>query len=73
MTNIGDISNYLEIELDYILGNKITLCQSIYLKKVFDYFDMTDSKPANLSMNLGVANSLQPFDGTADRKTIKWY
>ncbi len=73
MTDLGDISHYLGMEVDYILGDKITLRQSTYLKKVLDRFDMTDCKPASLPMNPGVANSLQPFDGTADPKTIKWY
>ncbi len=73
MTDLGDISHYLGMEVDYILEDKITLRQSTYLKKVLDRFDMTDCKPASLPMNPGVANSLQFFDGTADPKTIKWY
>ena len=47
--------------------------QSTHLKKDLDRFDMTDCKPTSLPMNPGVANSLQPFDGTADPKSIKWY
>lgn len=58
MTDFGDISHYLGIEMDYILRNKITLCQRTYLKKIFNCFDMIDCKPANLPMKLGVTNSL---------------
>ena len=58
MTDLGDISHYLGMEVDYILREKITLRQSTYLKKVFDHFEMTDCKPASLLMNPGVANSL---------------
>ncbi len=71
MTDLGNISYDLWIEVDYILGDKIIFRQSIYLKKVLDRFDMTDCKPANLPINPGVANSLQLFNGTADPKTIK--
>ncbi len=73
MTDLGDISHYPEMDVDYILGDKITLRQSTYLKKVLNRFEMTDCKPPSLPMNPGVANSLQPFDGTADPKIIKWY
>ena len=71
MTDFGDISHYVGMEIDYILGDRISLCQSTYLKKGFDYYDMIVCKPASLFMNSGVANSLQPFDGIADPKTIK--
>ena len=71
--DLGNISYYLGIEMDYILGDKITLYQNTYLKKVLDYFDMTDCKLASLPINPEVANSLQLFDGIANLKTIKWY
>ena len=58
MTDLGDISHYLGIEVDYIVGGKITFCQSIYLKKVLNCFDMADCKFANLSMNPKLANLL---------------
>ncbi len=73
MTDLDDISHYPEIKVDYILGDKITLRQSTYLKKVLDHFDMTDFKPASLPIYPGVANLLQHFDGTADPEIIKWY
>ncbi len=73
MTDLGDISHYLGMEVDYVVGEKITLCQRTYLKKVLDRFKMTRCKPATVHMNPGVANSLLPYDGNADKATIKWY
>ncbi len=72
MTDLGYIFHYLEMGVDYILGKKITLHQSTYLKKVLDCFDIIDCKPASLSINPGLANSLQLFDGIADPKTINY-
>ena len=61
------------MELDYIIRGKITLCQSTYLKKVLDCFDIADFNLTSLPMNPRVANMLQPFDGTVHSKTTKWY
>ncbi len=41
MTDLGDISHYLEIQVDYVVKEKITFYQSIYLKKILDQFKMT--------------------------------
>ena len=73
MTDLGDISHYLGMQVDHVVGEKITLCQSTYLKKVLDRFKMTECKPASIPMDPGVANSLLPYDGNADKETIKWY
>ena len=59
------------MEADYIIGDKITLRQSTYLKKVLDLFDIADYKLASFLINLGVANLLQPFDRTADSEITK--
>ncbi len=73
MTDLGDISHYLGMEVDYVVGEKITLCQSTYLKKVIDQFKMTGCKPSIVPMKPGVANSLLPNNRNADKATIKWY
>lgn len=70
MTDFGNISHYLEIKVYYILGNKIIFCHSTYLKKFFDCLNIANCKPASFSINPEVANSLLPFDKTADLKTI---
>ncbi len=71
MTDLSDISHYREIEVDYVVGEKITLCQSTYLKYLLDQFKMTGCKPATVFINLGVANSLLPNDRNIYKATIK--
>ncbi len=71
MTDMGDISQYLGMEVDYVLGEKITPCQSTYLKKMLDRFKMTGCKPATVSMNPELANSLLLYDRNAHKATIK--
>lgn len=71
MVNLGGISYYLEIKMDNIIRDKINFCQSTYLKKIFDCFNMIDCKPTSLFINLRVANSLQSYDGTTNPKIIK--
>ncbi len=73
MTDLGDISHNLEMQVDHVVGERITLCQSTYLKKVLDRFKMTECKPASIPMDPGVANSLLPYDRNADKETIKLY
>ncbi len=73
ITDQGDISHYLGMEVDYVMGEKITLCRSTFLKKMLDRFKVTGCKPATVSMNPGVANSLLPYDRNEDKATIKWY
>ncbi len=73
MTDLRDISHYLGMQVDHFVGERITLCQSTYLKKILDRFKMTECKPASIPMDTGVANSLLPYDGNADKETIKWY
>lgn len=38
MTDLGDVFHYLGMQVDHAVGKKITLCQSTYLKNVFDRF-----------------------------------
>ena len=73
MTNLADFSYYLGMQIDYVIGKKITLCQSTYLRKVIDCLKMSECKPALVLMNLRVAILLLPFDGNADKESIKWY
>ncbi len=73
MTDLGDIFHYLGIQVDHVVGERITLCQSTYLKEVLDRFKMTECKPASIPMDPGAANSLLPYDENTDKETIKWY
>ncbi len=72
MKNLGEISHYLDMEVDVETG-KISLQQKTYIKKILKRFQMTDCKPLSISMNPCVANSLLLSKHQADRATIKWY
>ncbi len=71
MTDLGDIFHYLGMQVNHVIGEKITLYQSTYLKKILDHFKITECKPASIPMDPRIANSLLPYDGNADKETIK--
>lgn len=73
MMDLRYVFYYLEMQVDYIIGKKNTLCQSTHLKKVLNYCKITDCKPASILMDLGVRNLLLPHDENTDNKTTKWY
>lgn len=73
MTNLRNISHYLGMQVNHVVGKKITLCQSTYLVKVFNRFKMTKYKPAFIPIDLRVANFLLLYNGNADKETIKQY
>ena len=74
MTDLGDVSHYLEMEVDANLREKtITLRQSTYLRKILERYGMGDCRPVKIPISPGVANSLTPHDSQADRNTITWY
>ena len=73
MTNLGEISHYLGMEIDVEVGKKIAFRQTTYLTKILEQFQMADCRPASVPMNPGVANSLLPSNNQADRATMKWY
>ena len=52
MTDLGHIPNYLRIQIDHVIGERITLCQNTYLKKRLDPFKLTECKPASIPMHL---------------------
>lgn len=71
MMDLGDVSHYLGIQVDHVVGVKTTLCQSTYLNKVLDHFKMTECKLFSIPIDPGVANSLLLYDGNIDKKTTK--
>lgn len=73
MTNLGDISHYLGIQVNYVIGKKITFCQGTYLKKVLNCLKMTECKPATVMINFEVTNFLLFYNRNADQTTIKQY
>ena len=73
MSNLGEVSQYLGVEVDVEVEKQISLRQTAYLKKILRNFQMTDCKPGPAPINPGAANSLLPSDQQTDRATIKWY
>ena len=71
MIDLGDIFHYLKMQVDHVVGEKITFCQSTYLKKVLNHFKMTKCKPASILIDPGVVNFLLLYDRNTDKKTIK--
>lgn len=71
MTNLEDIFHYLEMQVDYVIGKKITFCQSIYFKKIFHCFKIIKYKPFSNAINLKVASFLFYYNRNTDKKTIK--
>ena len=49
MTDLGDVSHYLGMEVDINLNKKtVTLRQSTYLKKILGRYGMSDCRPAKI-------------------------
>lgn len=71
MTNLREISYYLSMEVDVKVGRKTSLCQNIYPRKILERFQMANCKPAFVSRNPEVANSLFLFDNQAYQAIIK--
>lgn len=62
MTNLGETSHYVDMEVNVEVGKKISLRQTTYLKKILGHFQIIDCKPASVPMNPGIANSLFPLE-----------
>ena len=73
MTDLGEISHYLGMEVDVEVGKQISLRQTTYLKKILDRFQMAGCKPVSVPINSNVANFFFLFEQQADQATIKWY
>ncbi len=74
MTDLGEVSHYLGIEIDVSADKSIiTLRQSTYLKKVLGRFNMLHSRPISTPMDPGTGNTLKPSEDQADKETITWY
>ena len=74
MTDLGEVSHYLGMEVDNDIRNKtITLCQSTYLRKVLERYGMKDATPTKIPMSPGIPNSLDPNPNQASKETITWY
>lgn len=70
MTNLEDILYYLKMWVNYVVGKKITFCQSIYFIKIFYYFKIIDSKSIFILTSFKIANSLLSYNRNVNKKTI---
>ena len=74
MTDLGDVSHYLGMEVDVDLNKKtITLRQSTYLKKILGRYGMSDCRPAKIPISPGVANSLTVYEDKAEKSIVALY
>ena len=61
MTNLGNISHYLRIEVDVEVKKTIKMTQVIYMKKVLKRFGMKDCQSTSILMDPGVALHFYPM------------
>ena len=71
MTDLGEISHYLNIKVDNDIRNKIiTLCQFTYLRKVLKRYDMKDATLIKILMLSEILNSLNSNSNQTLKKII---
>ena len=74
MINLSDVSHYLNMKIDNDTENKtITLCQSIYLRKIVARYDTKNCKLTKILMSSRVSSSLNFFSEQIDKKILAWY
>ncbi len=74
MTDLGEVSHYLDIEVDINREkSEITLRQTTYLKKILQRFQRQDCRPIFTPMEPGMGNLLLPSTKEVDKKTVTWY
>ena len=71
MTDLGDVSYYLSMEVAVDLNKKtITFRQSTYFRKILGWYDMSDCKPVKIPITPGVANSFTPNEDQEEK--VQW-
>lgn len=68
MINLEKIFQCLKIKFDYIISKKITFCQRICLKKVFNLLKMNTYKSVFIPIDPENANYLLFYNGNVDKK-----
>lgn len=66
MTNLREISHYLDIEINIEVKKKISLYQTIYFIKKLEYFRIADYKLASIFISTDITNSLFSSENQAD-------
>lgn len=72
MTDLGEISHYLGMEVD-VASDLITLRQTTYIKKILDRFDLSKCAPVMTPMEAGLSSLLLPSTTEASPATKEWY
>ena len=72
MTDLGQISHYLGMEVDVDDG-KVTIRQSTYIRKILERFDMANCNPVKTPMDAGLLTSLCLSQSNAPQARIAWY
>ncbi len=74
MTDLGDVSYNLGMEVDVNLGQKsIILRQSTHLEKMLGRYEMSNCRPVKILISFGIANSLMAYKDQAEKDTVAWY
>ncbi len=74
ITDLGDVSYYLGIEVDVDFSKKmITFRWSTDLRKIFRRYGMSDYTPAEISIILRVANSFTANEDQTKKSIVAWY
>jgi hypothetical protein len=72
MTNLRQLSHYLDMKI-IINQDQLILIQSIYLKKMFNQFEMKNCRSVSIFMKSEMINSLMSITNEADNVIVKWY
>lgn len=74
MTDLGDISHYLGMEVNVDLNKKrIIFWQFIYYMKILRQYGMTDYRLTKISISFEITNSLILYGNETKTSTFAYY
>lgn len=74
MTDLGDISHYLGMEVNVDLNkNRIIFWQFIYYMKILRQYGMTDYRLTKISISFEITNSLILYGNETKTSTFAYY
>ena len=72
MTDLGEISHYLDMEVD-VINDSISIHQTTYIKKILNHFKMSNCNPVSTPMVTGLLSTLGPSTTDASSSQKEWY
>ena len=72
MTDLGEISHYLGMEVD-VIDDSISIHQTTYIKKILNHFKMSNCNPVSTPMVTGLLSTLGPSTTDASSSQKEWY